>query len=204
MKRNEIEPLLPGVFQRTLTPGSPLTAILQIMEDLHAPAEEVLDHLAGFFNPYRTPDEFVPYLAAWVDLARFLDEAPAPQAAAELPGYSPGVGRLRELIAAAADLSQWRGTQTGLVRFLETATGITGFVVDEQVVDATGRVRPFHMAVRAPAAAVRDARLIHRIVELEKPAYMTAEVTFAPAPTPASTSAEGSPPSSPATSSGET
>ena len=39
---------------------------------------------------------------------------------------------LRELIAAAAQLSQWRGTAQGLQRFLETATGIEGFELDEE------------------------------------------------------------------------
>ncbi len=178
MKRNEIEALLPSVFQRTLHPGNPLVTLLQIMDDLHAPAEEILDNLASFVNPYHTPDEFVPYLASWVDLARFLTETPEATGATELPTYAAGLGRLRELIAAAADLSQWRGTLHGLVRFLETATGITGFTVDEQVLDALGQVRPFHMQVNAPAAAQPYAALVQRIVELEKPAYMTAEVVF--------------------------
>lgn len=182
MKRNEIEALLPSVFQRTLWPGSPLVVFLQIMEDLHAPAEEVLDHLADFFNPYRTPDDFVPYLASWVDLARLLTETSTASTTRGLPVYAPGLGHLRALIAAAAELSQWRGTQIGLVRFLETATGLTGFVVDEQVLDEQKRVRPFHMAVRAPVAAEPLAPLIRRIVELEKPAYMTAEVIFAAPP----------------------
>jgi phage tail-like protein len=181
MKRNEIETLLPSVMQRTLWPTSPLFTLLQIMDDLHAPAEEVLDQLAAFFNPYQTPDEFVPYLASWVDLARFLAESPEAIQSSELPSYAPGLGQLRELIAAAAELSKWRGTRTGLVRFLETATGVVGFEVDEQVPDDQGRVRPFHMAVRAPAAALPFAPLIRRIVEQEKPAYMTAEVVFAAA-----------------------
>ena len=178
MKRNEIETLLPSVFQRTLWPGNPLVTLLQIMEDLHAPAEEVLDSLELFFNPYHTPDEFVPYLASWVDLARLLTEAPEALRATDLPTYAAGLGRLRELSAAAAKLSQWRGTHQGLVHFLETATGSTGFAVDEQVRDEQGRVRPFHMQVIAPAAAEALAPLIHRIVEQEKPAYMTAEVVF--------------------------
>ena len=63
----------------------------------------------------------------------------------------------------------------GLVRFLETATGVEGFVVDEEV-DAAGRPRPFHCVVRAPAAARRLRDLVQQIVEAEKPAFVTYEL----------------------------
>ena len=70
------------------------------------------------------------------------------------------------------------GTRQGLVRFLETATGVSGFAVEEQVLDDAGEVRPFHLRVAAPATAQPLAQLGDRIVELEKPAYMTADVVF--------------------------
>lgn len=174
MKRQEIAALLPSVMQRTVYPGGPLWTLLQLMDDLHAPAEEILATLAQVFSPYATPDDFVPYLAGWVDLDRLLDEDPTTGA----PDFAPGMGRLRELIAAAAMLSKWRGTQVGLLRFLETATGLTGFAVEEDVPAADGRPRPFHLRVTAPAAARPYADLVRRIVEQEKPAYVTAEVAF--------------------------
>ena len=178
MRRNEIEALLPSVMQRTLDTGGPLATIVQIMDDLHAPAEEILATLADFFNAYRTPDEFVPYLAGWVDLARLLEATPAANNATDLPNFAPGIGQLRELIAAAAYLSKWRGTEHGLVRFLETATGLSGFAVATQVPDADGRPRPFHLRVTAPATARPYATLVRRIVEQEKPAYVTADIDF--------------------------
>ena len=46
MKQREIEQLLPGVFQRTAVPGSPLDALLGVMEGMHAPSEAVLAQLA--------------------------------------------------------------------------------------------------------------------------------------------------------------
>ena len=168
MKRTLIEQLLPEVFQRTIRPGNPLTALLEVMETLHAPSEEVLADLAGFFGPYRAPDSFVPYLASWVDLERFLVRSAAGDA------YLPsGLGRLRELIAAAAYLSQWRGTAKGLKCFLETATGIEGFAIDEQVVRPDGHRRPFHISIRVPVEAEQYWDLIKRIIEMEKPAYIT-------------------------------
>lgn len=174
MKRAEIERLLPTVFRDTVRyPDNPLADFLDVMEDLHAPTEVILKDIARFFDPYHTPDRFVPYLATWVDLERLLYET----AYARTPSPWPsGTGRLRELIAAAAFLSEWRGTSKGLLRFLEVATGLTGFTV----VENPDR-RPFHVAFHAPATSVRFRGLIQRIIEQEKPAYVTYDLAFASA-----------------------
>src|SRR4051812_38010366 len=98
MQRREIERLLPGVIQRTLSESPLLVGFLEGMGALHAPSEAVLETLAANFDPRRAPDAFVPFLARWVDLS--------------LP-VSTGQGRMRELIASAVELSQWRGTARG-------------------------------------------------------------------------------------------
>jgi len=180
MKRKEIEALLPQVFRRTLRQGSPLYALLEIMELLHVQAENTLTHLESYFNPIRTPDTFVPYLACWVDLNRFYPsytEQPLDLQRTVDP-ISSGTGHLRELIAAAAYLSKWRGTARGLKLFLETATGITGFELMENVGDESGKLRPFHIRIVAPKAAAPHTALIERIVEQEKPAYVSYELDF--------------------------
>ena len=74
MIKSEIAQLLPVVFQRTLNPGNPLTGLLQVMESLQAPSEDVLRQLDSYFDPRRTTDDFVPYLAYWADLTRLFDE----------------------------------------------------------------------------------------------------------------------------------
>jgi phage tail-like protein len=182
MKRSEIEQLLPEVMRRTITPGGPLQALLEVMETLHAPAEEVLDQLDRYFDPYRTPAAFVPYLASWLDLERIFARAPEILNAEVADALFPsGLGRLRALTARAVFLSQWRGTAQGMIGFLETATGVAGFAIDEQIVDADRRPRPFHIQVRAPVAAEPYAALIGRIIEQEKPAYVTYELVFQPA-----------------------
>jgi phage tail-like protein len=177
MKQADIAQLLPGIFQRTLHPGGMLAAILELMEAMHAPSEEVLEDVDAFFDPYRAPDAFIPFLASWVDLAWLLTDSRTLGTItnADLPS---GAGRLRELIAAAAYLSQWRGTGKGLLRFLETATGLSGFTIDEQVQGAAGQPRPFHIGVRAPKAAEPYRAMIERIIEVEKPAYVTYELVF--------------------------
>jgi phage tail-like protein len=167
MRSPEIERLLPGVFQRTVQPESPLAALLEVMEALHAPSEEVLSHLEAHFDPRRAPDRFVPFLARWVGM--------------DLP-VTTGLGRLRELVAAAVEISRWRGTARGLLLFLTTATGRTDFEVDEQVLGPDGRPRPFHVRVRAPAEVSAHRLLLERIIEREKPAYVTYELYFVQPP----------------------
>ncbi len=152
MKRTEIERLLPGIFQRTLQPGNPLLALLEVMEALQQPAEAALTRLDATLDPRRTSDQFVPFLARWLDLERLFEESPIGKgAAASLSRpISTGLGRLREIIASAAYLAQWRGTAQGLRRFLEAATGVQGFEIHEQVTGPDGYPRPFHFRVRAP------------------------------------------------------
>ncbi|MFN8450587.1 MAG: phage tail protein [Anaerolineae bacterium] len=180
MKRADIDLLLPEIFRRTLPPvrtgANPLEAFLDVMELLHAPDEDVLASLETYFDPYRAPDLFVAYLAGWVDLDRLWIENPQEFTAKTLPPFPSGVGRLRELVAAAAFLSRWRGTARGLLHFLETATGISGFKIDERVLDEDGQPIPFHIRVTAPKAAEVYRVLIDSIIMKEKPAYVTYEL----------------------------
>jgi phage tail-like protein len=177
MKRSEIERLLPGVFQRTLRAGSPLDGLLEAMEALHAPAEDVLARLDAVVDPRRTRDDFVSFLARWVDLDRIFEPEATGAAASARPPISTGWGRLRELTAAAAWLSKWRGTARGLRRFLQTATGSANFEIVENV-DSAGQPRLFHIMVYSPVALKPHRALIERIIESEKPAYVTAELVF--------------------------
>jgi phage tail-like protein len=182
MKRAAIERLLPEVYRRTVRPGGPLAALLEVMETLHGPSEAALEDVADVFSPYRTPDAFVPVLASWLDLERLFDvptDGEVPAASLKRP-ISTGLGRLRELVASASHLSQWRGTSRGLLRFLEIATGVEGFAVEERVPGPDGRPRPFHVRVRVPRAAALHRPLIERIIRHEKPAYVTYELLDGP------------------------
>lgn len=176
MKAEQIQHLLPGVVQESIYLGSPLSALLDMMESLHQPSEDVIESIAMYFNPYTTPDAFVPFLARWVDIDRFFPEDYS-RVRVAMP-LSSGMGRLRELVMAAAHLSQWRGTSIGLIGFLETATGVRGFTIDEQTEDREGARRPFHLSVTAPVQAKIHRALIERIIDQEKPAYVTYELKF--------------------------
>jgi phage tail-like protein len=176
MKKEQIKRLLPLVFQRAVQPGSPLSAILDVMETMLAPSEAALDSLDVNFDPYRSSDAFVPYLASWVDLEVLLD-VPRTEGSSSAASLSTGLGRLRELTAAAITLSQWRGTRKGLCLFLETATGAK-VQVEEEVAGADGKIKPFHLRITVPKELTEHRVLIERIVELEKPAYVTYELAF--------------------------
>jgi phage tail-like protein len=165
MHREEIEQLLPTVFQRSARPGSALVALLEAMAAFHEPIEDVLQQLHATFDPRRTPDRFVPFLAAWLDLGRVLP-------------VSTGLAPLRELVAAAAAIAQTKGTARGLILFLETAVGVGGFVIQEEILGPDGRPRPFHVRIVAPAGASPHRALVERIIESEKPAHVTYDLEF--------------------------
>lgn len=168
MRRAAIERLLPSAYQRASVPGSVLFALIDVMEALHAPDEQILDHSDQLVAPYRTPDAFPAYLLHWVAMDHVL-AAPTRDAANAL-----SVGRLRDLVAEGAALARWRGTPYGLRRALRLATGVSGYVIDESA------DRAFHFVVRAPQAASGQVALIRRIVEAEKPAATTFEVVIDP------------------------
>jgi phage tail-like protein len=163
MSRERIERLLPSVVRRTILAGTPLFALTAVIADLYDPAEEAAGALDGYFDPWRCPGRFLPLLAAWVDI-------PLP--------ITTGSRRLRELIAVAVGLHQVRGTRRALLAFLEAATGLGGFEIDEAVHDDAGRVRPFVVAVRAPEAARAHAAMVERLIESERPAHVRCELAF--------------------------
>ncbi len=183
MRRDAAERLLPTMFQLAARPGSPLDALLHVLADLHEPDEALLASVESIFDPYRTPDAFVPWLTRWVGLDWLVADATEEPGATSNNGWRhpadahpPGLGRLRDVIAVGAELAQWRGTEVGMRLFLTAATGISGFAVNEPP------GRPFHLEVTAPAEAAPYAALLHRIVNRTKPASTTAELIFAPAP----------------------
>ena len=177
MQANRISQLLPLVFQKGALPGSPLAALLQVMQLMHEPDEEILGNLDRILDPRRTSEPLVFFLAHWADLDRFFVEIDRRKKGDDFH-FSPGVGQLRELVANAASISKRRGTRSGLIALLETATGMRGFDVIENAGDTVGQQRPFHVKIIAPVGADAHRRLIERIVEQEKPAHVTAELVF--------------------------
>ena len=167
MKRSEIEKLLPTVIRRTIRRDNPSVAILEVMSAPARTFEALIARLDSIFNPFRTPDSFVPFLARWLDLERIFDVAgaPASNAIADLDRawLSARLDRIRILPFAMA----WH--EKGLDHFLEIAIGTQGVIIEEQVIGEDGAPIPFHLRVIAPDSTKPHRSLIERIVESEKP-----------------------------------
>ena len=181
MKKEEARQLLPTVFERTAHGNNVLNCLLDVMEQLHAPSEEILGNLDATFDPRRSFAEFIPFLASWVDLSRLFEEIPADKWRQQSVRQTTAIetGRLRELVANAAYLSKWRGTKKGLLLFLQTATGAEDFAIEEKVLDEKNQIRPFHLNVVAPKKLAGQKELIERVIEFEKPAHVTYDLEFA-------------------------
>ncbi len=172
MKQSEILELLPYVVQITCKSDNPLGVLLSLMEELHRPAEDILDTLDSLFDPRRTRDDMVRFLAYWINL-EWLTE--------DLGGKSVRFliepGRLRELIANAAYISKWRGTARGLQTFLSVALGAEEVQIEENTSENSVHI-PFHLSVKMPRYTEKFSTIIHQIIKKEKPAYATYELHF--------------------------
>jgi hypothetical protein len=180
-RAEQIADLLPGVLRRTRAPARDdlLSALLGEMASMLLGREQVLDALDAFYDPESAPPASLLFLAYWVDLEPlvaagqppglgWLRREDWPEIVRE--GFPSGVERLRALVASAAGLIRRRGTPQGLQRFLETATGVPGFAVVESA------EQPFHIYVDCPAEAQPFRAFVERIIEYQKPAYLTCEL----------------------------
>lgn len=173
MRADRIEMLLPEVIRRGAGQGTPLGAILAVMESMHEPAEVALLGLPAMLDPQATRDDFVPFLASWVGL-----DAVIPDGAE----FEAGTGRLRQLVVTSAARARRRGTLDGLRETLVIATGRNDITVDDTVIGPDGAVVPFHVEVVVPADGVILLDLVNRLVGHEKPAFVTASVMLASEP----------------------
>jgi phage tail-like protein len=177
MQTAEILPLLPDVLRQGAGEETPLGALLAAMSALHERDERILAQLDAYFDPWRAPDAFLPYLASWVDLGWV-----------PIRGDPAGVGvaapQLRRLIAAAPRLAQLRGTVEGLTLLLRTATAEAGIVVVDSGAPGGDVSIPFHLEVRIPAEAAAARPLVESLVRDDKPAHVTCAVVVTGAPSP--------------------
>lgn len=185
MRKEQISSMLPVVFQKTRMSGEPLEALLDVMELLHEPADHTLANIEKFYNPYHAPDTFMPYLASWVGVSQFFGDYTShnkPNSADKLnKNYDPipsGMGCLRELVASATRLARLRGTSKGLIEVLEVATGIKDIKINEQALDESGIPKPFFIEISVPRSGELFKQFITKIIELEKPVYITYRLKF--------------------------
>ncbi|MEI3853629.1 MULTISPECIES: phage tail protein [unclassified Ensifer] len=172
MRSDEIAQLLPQLYRDTLRMGGVLDAILAVIEHLHAPIEDRIARFDAFLDPRRAPDGLVELMARWLALEPYLDNGRPEQR-----GRAVRPGALRDLVAYAAEAARSRGTSGAIIGMLERATAVPGFGIEENPAQADGQPRPFHIRVRVPASAGDQIDLVRRIVSVERPAFVTFELT---------------------------
>jgi len=175
MKAERIARLLPAVYQQAMPVGpdaetdSVLAAALSVMEAMHLSTEGfLLDH-TRFIDPLRAEPRFLTALAGWVGLAPYIEGVAGPPLA---------IADLRELTRRAAALARSRGTAEAILAICELVTGLDGFSIEETITGEDGRRIPFHFRLRAPAAAEARREALEKILRLEKPSYVTADILF--------------------------
>jgi hypothetical protein len=175
MRPGEIKLLLPQIYQRTVDgcSGDVLAGLLSVMSALHAPVETVLERVPELFDPRCTDDNMVGFLAGWADLDRVVHVS-----GDGLLSLPAGLGWLRETVATSLELSRERGTKHGLVAFLESATGTSGFEVIDRSDPRGAELPPFHFVVVVPPAAAAQREIVEAIVETERPVHMTYELAL--------------------------
>jgi phage tail-like protein len=149
---------LPAIYEE----NEFLDRFLRVFEDPVIPVEDVLDHIALYFDPRLAPSSFLSWLASWIDLA--LDENWPEE-------------RRRELIHRGTDLYRWRGTRRGLLAYLRIYAGVEPKIVEHLKKKGGG---PFRFTVELQvedASAVDEAR-IRAIIDAEKPAHTDYELSI--------------------------
>ena len=143
---------------------------LKIFENILTPIDQMIGHVELYFDPKLAPEVFLPWLAAWVDMA--LDD--------EWP-----VERRRHLIGSVVALYQWRGTRRGLIEYLSIYTGaepaitehLAGFKLGEasrlgwNTILGDGHDHSFTVTLEWDEDSSVDLDRVRAIIESEKPAH---------------------------------
>lgn len=170
LERRDLVELLPEVMRLADLPGSPFAATLDAMHDLLAPTMARIETVDMWFDPLTAPPAALPLLATWLDLAVAAEVTVAchdDEAARDRA--------LRRLVIAGHDLVRLRGTRQGLERLLRIVTSMDHFTLDDGAATA-----PFHLAVVAPQAVADRAGALRRLIEHERPVYVTWSLRFEP------------------------
>lgn len=178
---------LPAVYREVDFIGRFLT----IFEQSFEPSVQMLQTLWAYLDPLTAPEALLPFLAQWVG---WKNEA------------TWSVAQQRSLIRRAMEIYRWRGTRRGLQLYLHLYTGLPltdptrpppqqpiqiystfrrGFVLGETDLGpmaTLGGGQPFHFAVKLcpRVGQFLDEGLVRTIIEQEKPAVCTYDLTVVP------------------------
>ncbi len=157
---------LPAIFRSDEFVGRFLLAFEAVLNgdaDVGEPGlERLIGRLADHFDPDKTPEEFLPWLASWVALSLRADW---------------DVLHKRAFIAEVVSLYRWRGTLEGLKRMLEIYIDPVDSTRDNVVVfdDFAQPAHFFQVQVKIadqdPERLRRSQEIARAIIDQEKPAH---------------------------------
>ena len=182
--------------------------LLKIFEQSFEPVVDNLQGLWANLDPRTAPEALLPFLAHWVGWP------------SQVPWDLP---QQRQLIQRAMEIYRWRGTRRGLRLYLHLYTGLPILTeqnqLDERYIQITesfqrgfhlGQARlgedallsggrPFHFSItlRSPQPDRLDEALIRSIIDQERPACCTYDLTivqFWPDPPDSEASSSSKPP----------
>lgn len=165
---------------------------LALIEQAFDPVVQTTDQLCHYLNPLTAPEALLPFLAHWVG---WTDDAPW------------GTKQQRRLIQHAITLYRWHGTRHGLRLYLHLYTELplddhlteesakhigieevfsNGFVLGNTTIgqdSMMGGGHPYHFSVtlrcdRPEQAAQFDEQLIRNLIERQKPAFCTYDLSI--------------------------
>ena len=179
---------LPAIFQENPFIGQFLLAFEKILlgreDDVDFPnkgLEKTIDELASLFDPGKTPEEFLSWLAEWTALSLRADL---------------DVIKQRVFIEKIIQLYRWRGTKKNLQELLKLFTvGVPDInevtsaelqigvhsTIGEDTYLGGGPPHFFRVTVSLPRATpevqAREMEIARSLIELEKPAHTFYELT---------------------------
>ncbi len=158
---------LPGIYRDDKFLGQ----YLRIFEDIMVPLENTIDAMAIYFDPIITTEDFVMWMASWLDLARD-------------PTWT--LPKWRELVKSAARLYRLRGTRRGLAECLRIYTGsvpeitefIQGMILSSETklgvdtkLGSAGTGHHFSVDLVLEADNAVDMETVRSIIDAQKPAH---------------------------------
>src|SRR5438067_722959 len=177
---------LPSIYQRADINGRNFYRdFLWIIQHLFGSIEEILDVIHQYFDPYESPEKFLPWLASWS--AMVLEE--------DWP-----IEKKRRLIRKAIELYRIRGTVKGIKLFIALFTGhepdikenvwpfrgwrigtTSEIGIDSVVLPPVNLAHTFvvEMPVSYKDVSPESVIRIHEIIQMEKPANTQYYLRFA-------------------------
>ncbi len=157
---------LPGIYSQ----GDFMGRFLMIFETVLGPIEGVLDNISHYFDAGTAPEELLPWLASWVNLA--LDE-------------TWPLERRRELVGSAVELFRDRGTRRGMRDYLRVYSGVEPKITEDyggislagharlglNTVLGAGRPHTFNVTLELADPDSVNVEQLKAIIEAEKPAH---------------------------------